>query len=196
MVLAKASGAIKDRKIDGSMKAIALIIIEDHVREDAKEIFQWFYDNDVKIRVISGDNAKAVAEVASRAGIRDTAHYISLESMPLEEVRKVALNYTVFGRVSPEQKEVLIDEFKKAKEVVAMTGDGINDILALKKADCSIAMASGADAAKNVAQLVLLDSNFSVLPSVVAEGRRVVNNVQRSSSLFLKIGRASCRERV
>lgn len=185
LVLAKASGAIKDRKIDGSMKAIALIIIEDHVREDAKEIFQWFYDNDVKIRVISGDNAKAVAEVASRAGIRDTAHYISLESMPLEEVRKVALNYTVFGRVSPEQKEVLIDEFKKAKEVVAMTGDGINDILALKKADCSIAMASGADAAKNVAQLVLLDSNFSVLPSVVAEGRRVVNNVQRSSSLFL-----------
>jgi len=185
LVLAKTSSAIIDRKIEGSMKAVALIIIEDHIREDAKEIFRWFYDNDVKIRVISGDNVKAVAEIARRAGIRDAGNYVSLESMPLDEVRNIALNYTVFGRVSPEQKEVLVDEFKKAKEVVAMTGDGINDILALKKADCSIAMASGADAAKNVSQLVLLDSNFATLPSVVAEGRRVVNNIQRSSSLFL-----------
>lgn len=185
LVLAKATGGIKDKKISGSMKAIALIIIEDHIRDDAKEIFQWFYDSGVKIRVISGDNAKAVAEVAKRAGISDAGNYISLESMPLDEVRKIALNYTVFGRVSPEQKEVLVDEFKKAKEVVAMTGDGINDILALKKADCSIAMASGADAAKNVSHLVLLDSNFGNLPSVVSEGRRAISNIQRSSSLFL-----------
>lgn len=185
LVLAKAKSPIKDKKIDGTMKAIALIVLEDHIRENADKIFKWFSDNGVKIRVISGDNAQSVSEIAKQVGIKGAESYVSLESMPLDEVREIASQYTVFGRVSPEQKEVLVDALKKAKEVVAMTGDGVNDILALKKADCSIAMASGADAARNVSQLVLLDSNFSNLPDVVAEGRRVINNIQRTSSLFL-----------
>lgn len=185
LVLAKASSSIKDKKIDGTMKAIAFIVLEDHIRENADKIFKWFSDNGVKIRVISGDNAQSVSEIAKQVGIKGAENYVSLESMPLDEVREIASQYTVFGRVSPEQKEVLVDALKKAKEVVAMTGDGVNDILALKKADCSIAMASGADAARNVSQLVLLDSNFSNLPDVVAEGRRVINNIQRTSSLFL-----------
>lgn len=185
LALAQAANPIKNKNIEGKMKVIALIVLEDHIREDAKEIFTWFADNGVKIRVISGDNAKAVSEISRKAGIENSDNYISLENMSLDAVRSIALKHIVFGRVSPEQKEVLVEEFKKAKEVVAMTGDGVNDILALKKSDCSIAMASGADAAKNVSQLVLLDSNFSNLPSVVAEGRRVVNNIQRTGSLFL-----------
>ena len=185
LALAKATNPIKRKTIEGKMKIVALLVLEEHIREDAKEIFSWFSDNGVKIRVISGDNAKAVSEIAKRAGIKQSEKYISLGDMSLDEVRQNALKYVVFGRVSPEQKEVLIEEFKKAKEVVAMTGDGVNDILALKKSDCSIAMASGADAAKNVSQLVLLDSNFSNLPNVVAEGRRVVNNIQRTGALFL-----------
>lgn len=185
LVVAKANSSIKDKKIDGTMKALAFIVLEDHIRENADKIFKWFSDNGVKIRVISGDNAQSVSEIAKQVGIKGAENYVSLESMPLDEVREIASQYTVFGRVSPEQKEVLIDALKKAKEVVAMTGDGVNDILALKKADCSIAMASGADAARNVSQLVLLDSDFSNLPDVVAEGRRVINNIQRTSSLFL-----------
>ncbi|MDR0934973.1 MAG: HAD-IC family P-type ATPase [Erysipelotrichaceae bacterium] len=184
LVLGLAKG-IEKNKLDGQINPIALIVLEDHIREDAKKIFGWFADNGVKIRVISGDNAHTVSEIAHQAGIKDYQNYVSLASMPLDEVRSIALKYTVFGRVSPEQKEVLVEELKAAKEVVAMTGDGVNDILALKKADCSIAMASGADAAKNVSQLVLLDSNFGTLPSVVSEGRRVINNIKRTSSLFL-----------
>lgn len=186
LVLAKA----KERQLDGTVlksqvDVIAIIVLEDHIKEDAKETIKWFQDNGVKVRVISGDDALTVSQIARRVDIKNASDYISLLGLNNEEVKEAALKYTVFGRVTPEQKEILIDTLKQNGDTVAMTGDGVNDILALRKADCSIAMANGSDAAKNVSQLVMLDSDFSSLPSVVAEGRRVINNLQRTCSLFL-----------
>lgn len=164
---------------------LAIIVIEDNVKEDAIETIAYFKANGVDVRVISGDNPITVSEVAKRVGINNADKYISLQDLSDDEVRKIALNYSVFGRVSPSQKKLLIQIFKAAGNTVAMTGDGINDILALKEANCSIAMANGSEATRNVAQLVLLDSNFSSMPRVVGEGRRVVNNIERASTLFL-----------
>lgn len=164
---------------------IALVVIEDNIKADAPEIIKYFKDNGVDVRVISGDNPITVSEVAKRVGINNADRYISLQNVSDEELEKVALEYTVFGRVSPTQKKLLVQIYKKAGKTVAMTGDGINDILALKEANCSIAMANGSEATRNVAQLVLLDSNFASMPKVVGEGRRVVNNIERASSLFL-----------
>ena len=149
------------------------------------ETFAWFKENGVDIKVISGDSARTVSAIAAEAGISNADKYISLEGMSNEQVKEIATQYTVFGRVTPEQKEVLVIALKEAKHTVAMTGDGVNDILALKRSDCSIAMASGADAAKNISHIILIDSNFSRLPAVVDEGRRVVNNLQRTASLFV-----------
>ena len=185
LTVAKGMGSIKKNKYEGELKAIGLIIIQDHIKEDAKATFEWFRNNHVEIKVISGDNAITVSEIAKEAGVENAEKYISLEGMSLEEVEKVALDYVVFGRVTPEQKEALVKALKKAKKTVAMTGDGVNDILALKRADCSIAMDSGSQAAKNVSHIVLMDNNFSTMPSIVAEGRRVINNLQRTGSLFL-----------
>lgn len=185
LVLAEGSNEIKDNKYTGELVAVAMLIIKDHVREDAFETFKWFASNGVDIKVISGDNAQTVSSIAYEAGVKDANNFISLENMSLEEVAKIATKYTVFGRVTPEQKEALVIALKKAGRTVAMTGDGVNDILALKRSDCSIAMASGAEAARNISHIVLLDSNFARLPSVVDEGRRVVNNLQRTASLFV-----------
>lgn len=176
---------IDKNKINGSVNPIGIIVLQDHIRTDASKTFQWFKENGVAIKVISGDSAITTSEIARQAGIDGAQSFISLEGMTLEEVKEVALYYTVFGRVSPEQKEVIISTLKENKNTVAMTGDGVNDILALKRADCSIAMASGADAARNVSHIVLLNSDFSILPDVVAEGRRVINNLQRTCSLFV-----------
>ena len=138
------------------------------------------------VKVISGDNPATVAHVAQKAGIRGSENVIDAsELISDEDIKEAALKYSVFGRVRPDQKQKLVQALQGEGRVVAMTGDGVNDVLALKDADCSIAMASGSDAAANVAQLVLLDSDFSRMPSVVLEGRRVVNNIQRSASLFL-----------
>ena len=178
----------KEVRIDGDLpklKFLAIIVIEDHIREDAYEIINWFNENDVSIRVISGDNPLCVSEIAKRAGVIGAEKFISLDGMSLDDVRLIANKYTVFGRVNPEQKQVLVEALQDEGHTVAMTGDGVNDILALKVADCSIAMASGTDATKNTAQLVSLDSNFASLPKVVAEGRRVINNLQRTCTLFL-----------
>lgn len=164
---------------------LAIVVLQDKLRPNAAQTFRWFSDNNVAIKVISGDSASTTSEIARQAGIKGAENYISLENMTLENVKEVALYYTVFGRVTPEQKEVIVETLKENKNTVAMTGDGVNDILALKRADCSIAMASGTDAAKNVSHIVLLDSDFSVLPDVVGEGRRVINNLQRTASLFL-----------
>ena len=185
LTIAKGTGNIKKNKYEGELKANGLIIIQDHIKEDAKTTFEWFKNNHVEIKVISGDNAITVSEIAKEAGVENAERYISLEGMSLEEVAEVADKYTVFGRVTPEQKEALVIALKKAKKTVAMTGDGVNDILALKRADCSIAMDSGSQAAKNVSHIVLMDNNFSTMPSIVAEGRRVINNLQRTGSLFL-----------
>ena len=166
-------------------KPIAFILLEDNIRKDAQNTIKWFKDNSVDIRVISGDNPVTVSEVARRVGIDSYDSYISLQGMSKQEVIEIADKYTIFGRVTPEQKATLVQALKAKGKTVAMTGDGVNDILALKEADCSIAIAAGSDAARSVSHLVLLDSNFSSMPSVVAEGRRVVNNIQKSSSLFL-----------
>ena len=166
-------------------KPVAFILLQDNIRKDAPKTIEWFKQNDVDIKIISGDNPITVSEVARRCGVKNHEKYISLQGLSNTEVIEAANKYTVFGRVSPEQKAILVKTLKSQGKTVAMTGDGVNDILALKEADCSIAIAAGSDAARSVSQLVLLDSNFSSMPSVVAEGRRVVNNIQRSSSLFL-----------
>jgi len=185
LVVGEASTPIQNSHISGSITPLAIVVLQDKIRPNAAQTFQWFRDNNVAIKVISGDSASTTSEIARQAGIQGSENYISLENMTLENVKEVALYYTVFGRVTPEQKEVIIETLKENKNTVAMTGDGVNDILALKRADCSIAMASGTDAAKNVSHIVLLDSDFSVLPDVVGEGRRVINNLQRTASLFL-----------
>lgn len=166
-------------------EAIAFILLQDNIRKDAQKTIEWFKQNAVDIKVISGDNPMTVSEIARRVGIDNYEKYISLQGMNKQEVIASATEYTVFGRVSPEQKAILVRALKANGKTVAMTGDGVNDILALKEADCSIAIAAGSDAARSVSHLVLLDSNFSSMPNVVAEGRRVVNNIQKSSSLFL-----------
>lgn len=163
----------------------AIIVIQDNIKEDAAATISYFKQNDVAIRVISGDNPITVSEVAKRVGIDNADKYINLYGLSDEEVIKAANEFTVFGRVSPEQKRLLVTTFKKHGNTVAMTGDGINDILALKEADCSIAMANGSEATRNVAQVVLLDSNFGSMPKVVSEGRRVINNIERAGTLFL-----------
>ena len=168
-----------------SAKPVALIVIEDHIRDDAPETIRWFKENNVEVKIISGDNPVTVSEVANRVGVENADLYISLEGLSTAEVIEAAKKYTVFGRVTPEQKCTLIKALKAKGDTVAMTGDGVNDILAMREADCSVAMASGSEAARNASHLVLLDSNFSAMPQVVLEGRRVVNNIQKSSSLFL-----------
>lgn len=164
----------------------AFIILENEIRDTAKETFGYFENQGVDVIVISGDNPVTASKVAIRAGIRNAENYVDATTLKDENDIKAAIQkYTVFGRVIPEQKKQIIQAYKAAGRVVAMTGDGVNDVLALKCADCSVAMASGSDAASNAAQVVLLDSDFSKMPEVVLEGRRVVNNIQTSASLFL-----------
>ncbi len=185
IVLAHSSASISGEKLPAVMKPVAIISIADNVREDAIETIKWFKDNDVNVKVISGDNPVTVAEVAKRAGIAHAEKFISLDGLNEREVENVANKYTVFGRVSPEQKAILVRSIKAEGNTVAMTGDGVNDILALKEADCAISVASGSEAARNVSHLVLMDNNFGSMPKVVSEGRRVINNIQNSSSLYL-----------
>ena len=185
LILASSNQQLTEDYVPNDFKPEALIVIADNVREDAISTIQWFKDNDVAIKVISGDNPVTVAEVSKRVGIENADKFISLEGMSDQEVYDIANEYTVFGRVSPEQKAILIKAIKAAGHVAAMTGDGVNDILALKEADCAITVAAGSDAARNVSHLVLTDNNFNSMPKVVYEGRRVINNVQSSASLFL-----------
>lgn len=166
-------------------KIIAFFALEDHIRKDAVETIAWFKQNDVEIKIISGDDALTVSKIANRVGVSNSDKYVSLENMSLQEVAQIANKFTVFGRVTPEQKHTIIKTLKTQGNIVAMTGDGVNDTLALKEANCSIAMADGSEVARNISHLVLMESNFSALPSVVEEGRKVVNNVQHSSVLYL-----------
>lgn len=169
-----------------SVIPMGLILLTNPIRRDAPETFRYFAQQGVTIKVISGDNPLTVSQIAAEAGIPGAENYVDASTLETEEaLRTAAEQYTVFGRVTPEQKRLLVRALQSAGHTVGMTGDGVNDVLALKEADCSIAMASGCDAAAQVSQLVLLESDFSAMPSVVAEGRRVVNNIQRSASLFL-----------
>ena len=165
---------------------VALVFLNNLLRPDAKDTFHYFASQGVSVRVISGDNPITVSEVAARAGILNADRYVDSTTLKTEaDFDEAVRKYTVFGRVTPEQKRSLVRAFQKAKHTVAMTGDGVNDVLALKDADCGIAMASGAQAASQVSQIVLLDSQFSAMPGIVAEGRRVINNIQRAATLFL-----------
>ena len=185
LMLSHSSKSIIKDTLPSELTPLVLIVLEDHIREEAYDTIRWFKENGVDVKVISGDNPATVAEIASKVGIEGAQDYISLENLSPQEVETIAAEYTVFGRVSPDQKAILIRTLKRNGKTVAMTGDGVNDILAMKEADCSVAMASGSDAARNVAQLVLLDSNFANMPEVVKEGRRVVNNIQSCASLYL-----------
>lgn len=169
-----------------ALRPLALVTLENPIRPNALETFQYFENQGVAVKVISGDNPITAALAAKQAGIPDAEKYIDLSTVDGQKgITKAAAEYTVFGRVTPEQKSELIRALKKHGHTVAMTGDGVNDVLALKEADRSIAMASSSDAASSVADLVLLNSDFSAMPQIVAEGRRVINNIQRSASLFL-----------
>ncbi len=185
LVIAHAQGPLQGDKIPLGLKAIAVITLSDNIRPDAIETIKWFKENDVAVKVISGDNPVTVSEVARRAGIKNASQFISLEGLSDLEVENAANEYTVFGRVTPEQKAILIRSIKQAGNTVAMTGDGVNDILAMKEADCAISVASGSEAARNVSNLVLQDNNFASMPKIVNEGRRVINNVKHSSALYI-----------
>lgn len=165
---------------------LAYVLLANPIRQEAKETFTYFAEQGVEVKVISGDNPLTVSEVAKEAGIAGAERYVDAPTLHTEEeMRAAVLNNAVFGRVTPNQKRKFVQILKEEGKTVAMTGDGVNDVLALKDADCSIAMASGSDAAAQASQLVLLESDFSCMPEVVLEGRRVVNNIQRSASLFL-----------
>ena len=170
----------------GTKTALAAVTLHNALRENAVETFRYFTEEGVTVKVISGDNPLTVSEVAGRAGIPNAEAYVDATTLTSDELIADAVSkYTVFGRVTPEQKRKLVLALKKAGHTVAMTGDGVNDILAMKDADCSIAMASGSDAACQASQVVLLESEFSRMPDVVLEGRRAINNLQRSAILFL-----------
>ncbi len=172
-------------RLPDNVTPLALVVLEDNIRPEAVETIAWFKQNDVSVKVISGDDPVTVSEIARRAGVENAESYIDLQNATDDEVIEYAKTYTVFGRVSPEQKALIIKTIKDENHTVGMTGDGVNDILAMKEADCSVTVASGSGAARNLAHLVLLDNNFNSLPKVVGEGRRVVNNIQRSASLYL-----------
>ncbi len=185
LVLAYSPNQIVGERLPSILRPMAIITLADNIRSDAVDTIKWFRDNDVEIKIISGDNPVTVSEVARRVGVKSAGKYISLDGLTAPEVESVANQYTVFGRVTPEQKAILVRAIKKQGNTVAMTGDGVNDILALKEADCAISVASGSEAARNVSHLVLTDNNFLTLPSVVYEGRRVINNIKASASLYV-----------
>lgn len=186
LVFAAYDGKLNGEALTGRATTLAYVLLSNPIREGAKETFAYFARQGVQVRVISGDNPVTVSEVAAQAGIANAGRYIDASTLKTPaDLANAATKYVVFGRVTPDQKRALVRAMKAQGETVAMTGDGVNDVLALKDADCSIAMASGSEAASQVAQLVLMDSDFSRMPAVVMEGRRVVNNIERTASLFL-----------
>ncbi len=185
LLLAQCDGA-EEGKLHGLVLPMALIVLENPIRPAAPKVFAYFRDQGVEVKVISGDNPVTVSAVAAQAGIQGAERYVDAQELKTDQdIARAVREYTVFGRVVPNQKRKIVRALQSQGHTVAMTGDGVNDVLALKDADCGVAMASGADAACQVAQLVLLDSDFAAMPKVVAEGRRVINNIQRASALYL-----------
>ena len=177
--------AIINDKIPTKIIPIAVIVIQDHIRDNAKDTIKWFVENDVNIKVISGDNPVTVSKIAGVVGIPNADKYISLENKTFDEIRELVDEYNVFGRVTPEQKEFIVKALREKKHTTAMFGDGVNDILAMKASDVSISVTAGSRAARDIANLVLLNNEFGSLPDIVGQGRRVINNLQRTCSLFL-----------
>jgi cation-transporting ATPase E len=178
-------GQIKSEKIAGEIKPIAIVVIDDNIRDSAIATIQKFNSAAVNVKVISGDNAMTVSEIAKRASIIDAEKYISLDGVKDEELEHIALNYNVFGRVKPHQKKLLIEHLQNHERKVCMIGDGVNDVLALKQADVSVSLASGTDASRNISHFVLLTDDFQALPRVVKEGRQIVSNMEKASVLYL-----------
>ncbi len=177
-------GGVKE--VPAQVQCMGLVLISDKIRREARRTLRYFADQGVDLKIISGDNAVTVANIAERAGLENASRYVDATTLETDEdIQYAVRNYSVFGRVTPQQKLAFVKALKEDGHTVAMTGDGVNDVLALKEADCSIAMASGSDAAKTVSSLVLLNSSFAPMPMIVQEGRRSINNLQRSASLFL-----------
>ena len=183
ILLAKSDKPFREKDLPESVEPVALIAISDKIRAEAPDTLRYFKEQGVEIKIISGDNPVTVSAVAEKAGVFGAEKYI--DASRVENIAEVIDDYTVFGRVTPSQKLEIVKALKAKGHTVGMTGDGVNDVLALKEADCSVAMQSGSDAARNVSNLVLLDSNFASMPKVVSEGRRSINNVERSAVLFL-----------
>lgn len=186
LLFARYNGENVDNGINGSVTPLGFVALANPIRANAVKTFEYFKSQGVAIKVISGDNPRTVSRIAIQAGIESAESFVDAATLDTEDKIADAVNkYTVFGRVTPKQKKQLVKALQAKGHTVAMTGDGVNDILAMKDADCSVAMASGSEAAAQAAQVVLLDSDFAHMPDVVYEGRRVVNNIQRSASLFL-----------
>ena len=186
LVLAHTDEVMSNEALPVDLEPLGIIVLSDVIRKDAKETLAYFNEQGVDLKVISGDDPITVSSIAKRAGLNNAHHYVDATTLSTSEEIAEALNkYSVFGRVTPQQKKAMVVALKQQGHTVAMTGDGVNDVLAFKEADCSIAMASGSDAAKNAANLVLLDNNFDAMPHIVDEGRRVINNITMSASMFL-----------
>lgn len=185
LLLAQSREELPDRSLPGGLSPVALVTLSDEIRGSAPGTLRYFREQGVELKVISGDDPVTVANVALKAGLKGAERYVDVSRLTDDELPAAAQEYAVFGRVTPARKLALVQALKAAGHKVAMTGDGVNDVLALREADCSVAMQSGSDAARCVSQLVLLDSDFSSMPLAVQEGRRCINNIQRSAALFL-----------
>lgn len=186
LVLAKSPELSEGAELPKDLKPIALLLLTDVIRQEAPDTLKFFDSQEVDLKVISGDDPVTVAAIARRAGLKNADKYVDATTLKTEEdIENAVAEYSVFGRVTPQQKKEMVQALKSQGHTVAMTGDGVNDVLALKEADCSIAMAQGSDAAKNIANVVLLDSNFASMPHIVNQGRRVVNNIRTAASMFL-----------
>ncbi len=183
MLLAHSENNFNDKALPQNITPLALIAITDKIRDEAPDTLEYFANQGVEIKIISGDNPLTVSAVAKKAGVKNAERYI--DASKVENVSEIIDDYTVFGRVNPDKKLEIVKSLKAAGHTVGMTGDGVNDVLALKESDCSVVMQSGSEAARNVSNLVLLDSNFASMPKAVEEGRRSINNIERSASLFL-----------
>lgn len=186
LVLAHSPAMSQENELPQDLVPCALILITDVIRQEAPDTLAYFENQGVDLKVISGDDPVTVAAIARRAGLKHADQYVDATTLEtMEQIEEAVAMYSVFGRVTPQQKRMMVQALKKQGHTVAMTGDGVNDVLALKESDCSVAMASGSDAAKNIANVVLLESNFAVMPQIVNEGRRVVNNIRMAASMFL-----------
>ena len=186
LVLAHSSQMVEGTELPEGLEPLALMLMTDVIREEAPDTLAFFESQEVDLKVISGDDPVTVAAIAKRAGLKNADRYVDATTLTSDEMLQNAVaEYSVFGRVTPQQKKAMVQALQSQGHTVAMTGDGVNDVLALKEADCSIAMAQGSDAAKNIANVVLLDSNFASMPHIVNQGRRVVNNIRTAASMFL-----------
>lgn len=186
LVLAHSEQETKGTERPTGLEPLGLFLITDVIREEAPDTLAFFDSQGVDLKVISGDDPVTVSAIAKKAGLKNANHYIDATTIKTsEEMQRAVAECSVFGRVTPQQKKQMVQALQSQKHTVAMTGDGVNDVLALKEADCSIAMAAGSDAAKNIANVVLLDSNFGAMPHIVNQGRRVVNNIRSAASMFL-----------